>query len=96
MSYVVVARWRAKPGERAQVEAILRQLTKAVGAEPGNAGFAVHRRRDDPDEFLLYETYTDEASFLAHRETPHFKKLVLAEAVPLLERREIQAYALFD
>jgi ribosomal protein L30E len=26
----------------------------------------------------------------------HFKNLVIAEAVPRLERREIQAYALLD
>jgi quinol monooxygenase YgiN len=96
MSYVIVARWRAKPGERAKVEALLRQLIEAVRSEPGNLGFVVHRLREDPDEFLLYEPYKDEAAFLTHREMAHFKNLVIAEAVPRLERREIQAYALLD
>jgi quinol monooxygenase YgiN len=96
MSYIVVARWRAKPGERAKVETLLRQLTEAVRSEPGNLGFVVHRLREDADEFLLYETYKDEAAFLAHREMTHFKNLVIAEAVPRLERREIQSYALLD
>lgn len=86
MSYVIVARWRAKPGERAKVEALLRQLIEAVRSEPGNLGFVVHRLREDPDEFLLYETYKDEAAFLTHREMAHFKNLVIAEAVPRLER----------
>jgi quinol monooxygenase YgiN len=96
MSYVVVARWRAKPSERAKVEALLRQLTEAVRSEPGNLGFLVHRLRDDPNEFLIYETYKDEAAFLVHREMAHFKDLVIAEAVPRLDRREIQAYSLLD
>jgi quinol monooxygenase YgiN len=56
----------------------------------------VHRLRDDADEFLLYETYKDEAAFLAHRETAHFKNIVIAEAVPRLEHREIQVYAPLD
>jgi len=64
--------------------------------KPGNLGFVVHRLREDADEFLLYETYKDEAAFLAHREMTHFKNLIIAEAVPRLERREIQSYALLD
>ncbi len=96
MSYVVVARWHAKPGKGADVGGILRQLTTAVRTEPGNLGFVVHQQHADADEFLLYETYVDEAAFSAHRETEHFKRLVLAEAVSQLDRRDIQAYAILD
>jgi quinol monooxygenase YgiN len=94
MSYVIVARWHAMPGKRTDVSNILKKLTKAVRTEPGNLGFVVHQQLADPDEFLLYETYVDEAAFLTHRETEHFKTLVLAQAVPQLDRRDIQAFAL--
>jgi len=96
MSYVVVARWRAKPGEGATIESVLRQLADEVRTEPGNLAFTVHRRREDPDEFLLYEIYKDEGAFAAHRATAHFKRLVLSEAVPRLDRREIDVYAPLD
>lgn len=96
MAYVVVARWRAKPGERSTIEALLRQLAQAVRTEPGNLGFVVHRAREDADAFLLYETYRDEAAFAAHRATPHFKALVIAEAVPRLASREIDIYTPLD
>lgn len=94
MSYIVVARWRAKPGERVKIESLLRQLAEAARTEPGNLGFMVHRLRDNPDEFLLYETYKDEAAFAAHREYEHFKRIVIAEAVPRLDHREIKTYDL--
>lgn len=94
MSYVVAAHWRARPGERAKIELLLRQLKEAVRTEPGNLGFVVHSSREDADEFLLYETYKDEAAFLEHRETEHFKKIVISEALPRLQRREIKAYEL--
>jgi quinol monooxygenase YgiN len=96
MSYVIVARWRARAGEREKIEAILRELARAVRQEPGNRLFVVHRSADDRDEFLLYEDYASEQAFRDHQQTPHFKCLVLEQAVPLLARREREAFAVLD
>jgi quinol monooxygenase YgiN len=94
MTYVIVARWRPRPGEAAKIDAILQELVPAIRAEPGNLEFIAHRSNDDPNEYLLYEQYKDEQAFLTHRQTPHFKTLVLERAVPLLEKREIQAFSI--
>ena len=40
--------------------------------EPGNLRFDVCRRTDDPNRFLLYEVYRDEADFKAHQQTDHY------------------------
>ena len=96
MSYVMVARWRPRPGEADKVEAILRELAAAVRQEPGNLRFIVYRSHEDPDDLLLYEIYASEEAFAAHQQTEHFKKLVLERAVPLLEVRERRRYALVD
>ena len=96
MTHVVVARWRPRDGQIEKIEAILRELAKEIRREPGNLQFIVNRSRDDPNEFLLYEQYVSEQAFLDHRQTPHFKTLVLEQAVPLLERREIHAFSVFD
>lgn len=40
--------------------------------EPGNLRFDVLQSADDPTRFVLYEWYVDEASALAHRDTPHY------------------------
>jgi len=96
MTHVVVARWRPRDGQVDKIEAILRELAREIRREPGNLQFIVNRSRDDPNEFLLYEQYVSEQAFLDHRQTPHFKTLVLEQAVPLLERREIHTFSVFD
>ena len=40
--------------------------------EPGNLRFDVLCRNDDPNRFVLYEAYRDEAGFLAHQQTAHY------------------------
>ena len=94
MTHVVVAYWRPRAGETEKVEAILREPAPAAGQEPGNLEFVVNRSQADPNEFLLYEQFMDEQAFIDHQQTPHFKKLVLEGALPLLERRERHAYSI--
>ncbi|HYW79793.1 MAG TPA: antibiotic biosynthesis monooxygenase [Thermoguttaceae bacterium] len=40
--------------------------------EPGNLRFDVIRQVDDPNRFMLYEVYKDEAGMAAHKETTHY------------------------
>jgi autoinducer 2-degrading protein len=40
--------------------------------EQGNVRFDVLRSVDDPDAFVLYEAYVDDAAARAHKETPHY------------------------
>jgi quinol monooxygenase YgiN len=88
VSYVLAVTWVAKPGEEEQVADLLRELATAAETEPGCLQFKVHRSLDDQRRFLLYEVYRDEAGFEAHQQTAHFKRLVLAQGLPLLEKRE--------
>lgn len=92
MSYVVVATWRAKPGKEAFIEGILRTIVERSRQEPATLLFIAQRSVDDPSTFLLYEQYTDEAGFEAHKRTPHFKEFVLEKAVPNLAHRERTIY----
>lgn len=38
---------------------------------------------------MLYEEYATEADFTAHCATPHFREIVLARVLPLLESRDV-------
>jgi quinol monooxygenase YgiN len=93
MTYVIVARWRPQDGAAAKIEEILRELVPECRNEPGVLEFVANRSLDDPNEFLLYEQYEDEQAFKDHQQTPHFKRLVLDGAVPLLAKRERVAYS---
>jgi len=86
--FALAVTWEARDGEADAVADILRRLVAAVETEPGVLLFLAHRAPDAPHRFFLYELYADEAAFVAHQETEHFKTLVLGEALPRLARRE--------
>lgn len=62
-----------RPDSRARfLKAIETQASRSLQDEPGCLRFDVCVDRDDPNRFLLYEIYADEAAFENHRSTPHF------------------------
>lgn len=63
-------------------------------SEPSCKFYQASRSQDNPDNFLLYEHYEDEAALLAHRDTPHFKQIIEGIIVPLLEKRERELFTL--
>jgi len=68
----VVARIRAADGKGDALAALLSEQAAAVReAEPGCLVYRVHRSTTDPDLFLFYETYADEAALDVHRKAPH-------------------------
>ena len=90
---VLLARYEVKPGQGDKVEEILIDLADMVETyEQDCLMFQVSRSVDNPDQFLLYEQYFDEAAVEAHRETPYFKSHILEKVIPLLKTREIAFY----
>ena len=66
----VVARIRAAKGKGDALAALLVEQCAVVG-EPGCLAYRVHRSTKDPELFLFYETYADDAAFEVHRTAPH-------------------------
>jgi len=90
---VLVAKYHVKPGHGDAVAAALREMAPLVQAgEPGCTLYHANRSTENPDQFLLYEHYADEAALQAHRETPHFKAIIEGKIVPLLDKRERELY----
>ena len=68
----VVARIRAAKGKADALAALLAdQAAEVRKAEPGCLVYRLHRSTNDPDLFLFYEMYVDDAAFEAHRKAPH-------------------------
>ena len=85
----LIARYRAMPGDGDLVAETLRRMAEAVARhEPGCLLYRASRSIEDPDVFVLYEEYADQAALEAHRETPHFTDLVESTIVPRLASRE--------
>lgn len=71
----VVATIRAATGKGDALAALLaEQAAVVVREEPGCLVYRPHRSTKDPDLFLFYETYKDEAAFDAHRKSPHIAR----------------------
>src|SRR5215475_7924178 len=84
---VVVARYLVTAGHESTVACLLHENEIASRTEPGCLEFTVYEAIEDPRSFLLYERYTDEDAFQAHRQTPHFRSIIEDQVVPLLDER---------
>ncbi len=63
-----------KPEGREQfIQATLENARQTIG-EPGNLRFDVLQQADDPNRFILYEVYRDQAGADAHKQTAHYAK----------------------
>jgi autoinducer 2-degrading protein len=82
-----------KPEHRAEfIEASLENARNTI-REPGNLRFDVLQQADDPDRFVYYEVYRDEAAAKSHKATAHYAHW--SETVPpwLAEPRSSVKYS---
>ena len=78
------------PAERDNFLAALKENGAAAVTEPGCKRFDILNLASDPNHFLLYEVYDNEAALKAHRETDHFKKFA-ATIAKMVAKREARA-----
>jgi quinol monooxygenase YgiN len=64
----------------------------SVTTEPGCRRFDILRDAERPSRVCFYEVYDDEAAFLAHRDTPHFKRYA-AESETMIAARKVTRLA---
>lgn len=67
-----LAFFTAKPGQADALEAVLLDLVAPTRAEAECVNYDLHRFRDDPARYVLYEGWTSQAALDAHMRTPHF------------------------
>jgi quinol monooxygenase YgiN len=68
----VVAKLRAAKDKGDALAALLSEQAAVVRkAEPGCLVYRVHRSTKEPELFLFYEMYVDDAAFDLHRTAPH-------------------------
>jgi len=84
--------WEASEGNAEVAADIIARFAPEARKESGLELLMVNRCTDNPSQFLFYEVFRDKAAFAAHQETPHFKRLILQEALPLLKKRERVQY----
>lgn len=90
---LMTVKYFVKDGNLDEVLAGLREMKEQVAAhEPDCLVYQVWESKDQANLLLLQEVYTDEPALLAHRETPHFKSILEAKVIPLLNDRVREFY----
>ncbi len=84
--------WEVRDGEADAAAEIISRFLPEARKEPGVELLMVNQSATDPTRFLFYEVFRDAAAFEAHQQTPHFRKMILEEAVPLLSKRDRMQY----
>jgi len=92
MARVLTAKWTAKAGEDDRIAELLQELAVHSRKEPGCRFYQPCRDPENPQAFLIFEIYDDEAALDAHASSDHFQRLAAGEAFALLESRERTFY----
>lgn len=66
----------AKPEKRDELLNILRSFVAPTRTEPGCINYDFHHDADDPNRFVFYENFADEAALQCHLGMPYLKPLM--------------------
>jgi quinol monooxygenase YgiN len=88
MAHVIIATWKARLGNEAEIAGILKDLSVASRLEPGCRFYQAQESLETPGVFVVYEIYDDSAAADAHTQSDHFRTCVSERAAFLLESRE--------
>ncbi len=86
--HVTLVHIRVRPERVAEFIDATRANHEASVRETGNLRFDVLRSVEDPNAFILYEAYIDEAAARAHKETAHYAEWREAVADWMAEPRQ--------
>ena len=85
--YVRIAQLDIDPQRLAEFKAVLQEsISTSVRVEPGVFTLYAVELKGNPHRFLVFEMYKDEATYNAHRETPHFRKFFEATQTMVTSR----------
>jgi len=89
---VLVAKLLAKPGQAETVAEAFREMAPLSMAEIGCFNYLVSQSVDNPNQFLVYEEYADEAALQLHKDSLHFKRVVEGRVLPHIEQRDRELF----
>ena len=83
---VLAVVWVAKASHEDDVANVFRKLEAESRREPGCLMYIVHRHKDEPARFFIYEQYRDDAALQAHRDSPHFQEYAVKGLAGIADR----------
>lgn len=72
----IVAVCKAKPECVDEVRELLLSAVEWSRAEEGCVEYILHIDRDNPNDFVFYEVWKDQAALASHNDMPQFKEML--------------------
>jgi quinol monooxygenase YgiN len=86
-----------KPDKVAEFEQLQKKLSVIThDDEPGTLVYDFIRHRDQPDTYVVYARFRDDAAFQAHQDSPSHDELVPPILAALAEDMDLQFYELVE
>ncbi|MEV7502704.1 antibiotic biosynthesis monooxygenase [Streptomyces sp. NPDC093018] len=92
MAHVVIATWKAAPGQEGLVREVLATVAPLNRAEEKMISFDAFEDHAAPGVFVLVEKYTDAGGYDDHKATDAFRTHVVGRALPALAERTVHTY----
>ena len=94
MSIKIVATLVVKPESRAELLAVFRDLVGKSRAEAGNLRYDLHQDLQNPNRFVFFENWKDQAAVDSHNASVHFQNFLKAidgktEAVDIVLMKDV-------
>jgi quinol monooxygenase YgiN len=85
---------KVKPESRAEAAEAAVKMVRATRKEPGCKSYGFYADLEDPNTFLIFEQWDDDAALMAHFQSPHmaeFNSLIprFLAAPPSIDRYEV-------
>jgi quinol monooxygenase YgiN len=74
--FTLIAKLTAKPETAEELGRRLEGLIASTRGEPGSIAYLLHRDNDNPDIWVLYETWRSRADLDAHFQQPYTKEVM--------------------
>ena len=84
---IIIARARVKAGREGAFIAAAKKLAEASRAEEGNVSYTFYQSIQEPEAFIFYEEYKDDAAVQAHASSAAFK--AFSEAIKELTEGDL-------
>lgn len=90
MEKIVIVSWKIKESEAARIFPLLPRLVNKTRGEAGNISYTIYQAEGNPCDLILHEEYINAEAVEAHKNSDHYKRIVVDQILPYLELPDVQ------
>lgn len=89
MEKELIVKWNIRETETERILKLLPTLGAETRKERGNILYAVYQSEGNPNELFLHERYASQEAVEIHKNSKHYREIVIDQIIPSLDIREV-------